>query len=115
MKCNSSRPYPSIRVNGKNEDYARLLMEDYAGGSSEETAIHLYLYQSLILKDKNEELADILKEISKVEMKHLDILGTLIEKLGVSPAFGAFDGDFLLPWNSSTVNYTADLKDILLI
>lgn len=115
MICQSMKPYPEVKVSKKNREYAKLLMEDYAGISSEESAIHLYLYQNLILKDDDWELRDALMEISKVEMYHLYILGTVIMELGEKPIFGESKDELILPWNSSYVDYTTNIKRMLLV
>ena len=115
MICKSTKPYPMIKVKSPNREYAELLLEDYASCTSEDTAIHLYTYQSLILGEKNAELADILKEIAKVEMYHLSLLGKTIKALGVNPAFGIRSGEWLIPWNSSCVSYNKNLEEMLKI
>lgn len=112
--CKSLKPYPKVEVLCPNEEYAKLLLEDYAGCTSEDTAIHLYLYQSLILREQNEELSKILEEISKVEMHHLKLLGETIRALGVKPVFGSSHDEWLIPWNASCVEYTIDLNEMLI-
>lgn len=113
MKCTIDKPYPKIKVQKRNSDIAKLLMHSYAGEISEETAIHQYLYQSILLEGKYEEISKILLEISKTEMHHLKILGLLIKKLGVYPFFldpmvGCYEF-----WNSEFVCYDHDLSYIL--
>ena len=83
----ANKPYPNINVKRRNTDHAKLLLHDYAGINGEDTAIHQYFYQSLIVPNKN--LSEDLKHISEVEMKHLDILGRLIELLGIKPILGS--------------------------
>lgn len=113
MKYKSDKPYPIVNVEGKNLNYAKLLLDDYAGSISEDTAIHLYLFQSLVLKD-NEEFANIMKHIAEVEMHHLYLLGEVICLLGVKPVYGSFSKDNCYKaWNSMNVNYTINLKEIL--
>ena len=114
MICMSSKPYPKIEVD-ENRDYAHMLLEDYAGSASEDTAIHLYLYQSLVLSRTFKELSEVLKKISTVEMKHMLILGQLIEALGVNPAFGVSQGKWLVPWSASYVDYASSIEDMLLL
>jgi len=96
--------YPPLRVAGQNLEYARIIMDDYASRSGELTAIHQYLYQHLVLK--NNEAAQLIKGIARVEMHHLEILGELIELLGGDPKY---QSGSLVYWNSSYVNYTRDL------
>ena len=89
MIFESKIPYPKIEVETKNYSYANLLRKAYASETSEDTAIHLYLYQSLILQEKYKDISNILKKISVVEMKHLEILGKLVLLLGVKPVYSS--------------------------
>ena len=50
MIFESKIPYPKLEVETKNYAYANLLRKAYASETSEDTAIHMYLYQSLILQ-----------------------------------------------------------------
>ncbi len=106
------RPYPPIEVEQENVEYAKILLEDYAGEGGEDTAIHEYLFQSLV----REEEKEIFKEIAEMEMHHLFILGELIWKLGYCPAFYTVDSSINcpIPWTSKYLNYSLDFKDILL-
>lgn len=111
MFC-SDKPYPSICVEKRNKDYAKLLLNDYAGEISEDFAIHQYFYQSLIINDK--DISDALMQISKVEMHHLAILGKVITQLGIKPIFGTIDNNHFTPWSTSAINYSVKLKDMLI-
>lgn len=109
-----NKPYPRPQVMSKNKDYARLLLEDYAGKISEETAIHLYLYQHLILNHSYPEISKILKSIAETEMKHLELLGETITLLGTKPIFGTIKlNNDIEYWDSDNVNYNINLRDIL--
>ena len=108
----ANKPYPNINVKRRNTDYAKLLLHDYAGINGEDTAIHQYFYQSLIVPNKN--LSEDLKHISEVEMKHLDILGRLIELLGIKPIFGVLGDNSLTPWTAKYIDYSVKVKDILI-
>lgn len=113
MKCQIDLPYPKIQVKEKNAGLAKLLMHSYAGDVSEETAIHQYLFQSLLILDEEKEIAHILKEISKTEMHHLYILGELIKKLGVYPVFLDPIVDSYAFWTSKNVSYNTNLYEML--
>jgi bacterioferritin len=111
MEYKSNKPYPEINVEGKNLNYAKLLMEDYSGENSEDTAIHSYLYQSFIT---DKQYKEILLNISKVEMEHLRLLGEAITALGGLPIYGSYEKDKILRlWSSSVVSYDISLKKIL--
>jgi bacterioferritin len=106
----SEKPYPKILINDKNSEYAMLLLSLFSGQTSELTAINLYTYQEII-SDKYKE---IFKEIAKVEMHHLEILGTMIYKLGGYPVYGYYSDDSVFRlWNSSNVKYYKNINDML--
>lgn len=113
MEYKVNKPYPEIRVEQPNLEYAKLLLEDYAGTISEDTAVHLYLYQHLVADDLWEYYSKIIENISVVEMHHLEILGKLIKLLGLDPAFVSFKDDRLVAWTANYVNYTTDLETML--
>ena len=86
--CEANLPYPEIRVERRNPNYARLLSLAYAGQDSELTAILLYSYGHQVSRGKSPEmLSEALQHISVVEMHHLNILGELITLLGGDPRF----------------------------
>lgn len=115
MKYKVDLPYPEIRVEKPNIDYAKILLNNYSGKVSEETASHLYIYQHFILQNKNKEYSEILEQISIVEMNHLEMLGKTIELLGVKPAFMWYDENKkgLIPWKANYVDYDTDIKDMI--
>ena len=104
----SNLPYPDIKVEIENIEYAKLLMYPYASMISEDTATHLYMYQSFILDDN---IGKILENIAIVEMHHLEMLAKTINLLGLKPEYKSND----IPWTSNYVNYNTNLKDILKI
>lgn len=83
--CPLNVPYPPAEVESTNPCYARILSEDYAGRGGEMTAITQYFYQHVITGECCPELSDALQKISIDEMRHLDLLGELICKLGCDP------------------------------
>ncbi|MCM1052529.1 MAG: manganese catalase family protein [Ruminococcus sp.] len=116
MYFKSNLPYPKVQVEKKNPYYAKLLLEDYAGENSEDTAIHLYLYESLVLSEEHQEYKKILMSIAEVEMHHLRLLGKTIKELGLKPIYGSIiNKDNISYWNSSYVNYNINIKDILIL
>lgn len=107
------QPYPKIKVDKPNIEEALLILNSYAGEISENTASHLYLYQSFSLKEKNPKYSGILEKISIVEMKHLELLAQAIQLLGLAPAYVAIKDNKLIPWNSSYVNYELNVEELL--
>lgn len=115
MKVKLDIPYPEVMVEQKNHYYADLLSQDYAGGVSETTAALAYSYQHFNTFKSNEGYSEIIKEISIVEMKHLEILGETIKLLGKEPVYKtceALRGDCIM-WSSSNIVYDNDIKDML--
>ncbi len=114
MVYQSNNKYPLPKVERPNLEYAKILLDDFSGIISENTAINLYLYQSLSTNNTNPSFAKIIKEISEVEMHHLYLLGETIVLLGGNPIYGSFGKDNILRlWTSSNVNYTTNLKEML--
>lgn len=115
MNYLSNKPYPEPQVERKNLEYAKLLLEDYAGRDGEDTAIHQYLYQHLLKDNELSDFALAMEHIAEVEMYHLSLLGKTIRLLGFHPVFGEYSSNknFIF-WNSSSVNYTNDLSEMIL-
>ena len=115
MKCYVDLPYPEIKVEKPNIEYAKILSNAYAGKISEQTAILLYIFENMALKDKFKEYSEILKKIAIVEMRHLEMLGETIRLLGMEPVFMSYDKNKsgLIPWKSTYVNYNVDIRDIV--
>lgn len=114
MKYKSTKPYPKIQVERTNLEYATILLDDYGGITSEDTAIHLYLYQSLVNNDNYKEFNQIMLQIAEVEMHHLSLLGQAITKLGGTPIYASVAIDNIPRfWNAGNVDYRNDLKSML--
>ena len=113
MNCKVDKPYPKIMVEGKNFYYANLLLKDYSGAQGELTAITQYMYQLFNKFQQNKEFSNIIFKIAVVEMKHLDLLGKTINLLGIEPKYKFYNGNSYECWNSSFVNYSTNLVDIL--
>ncbi len=113
MNCQVNKPYPPIQVEKENISYAEILLEDYAGEGGEDTAIHLYVFQSIV----NRKVSKVLEEIAKVEMHHLKILGELIYQLGYPPSYYTVDSCLgtINPWSSRVIHYEENLEEFLQI
>jgi len=106
-------PYPIIKVVEQNEEYALLLLQDYASSHSELTAIMSYTYLNLVISKDYKEIADAYKGISIVEMKHLEILGAFINELGVLPRYYYNNNNKVEMWNGAFVDGSFDFKTTL--
>jgi bacterioferritin len=102
-------PYPEINCKDKNKSYASLIQINYAGAISELTSINQYIYHSLAMFEKFEDIACCLKNIAKVEMEHLEILGKLIIALGGNPRFEINKGH----WSPKFIEYGSNFPSML--
>ena len=85
LECRVDKPYPEVRVERKNIEYAKLLLDDYASEVGEDRAIHQYVYQKFDKFKDNPLFSKTLSQIAMVEMRHLELLGETIKLLGVNP------------------------------
>ena len=115
MKYYVDIPYPKIQIERPNIEYAKLLSNVYAGEISEESCISLYIFEHISLSNIYQEYAEVLKKIAIVEMHHLEMLGELINLLGMEPVFMSYDKlqKTLIPWNACYINYDTNIKDII--
>lgn len=106
MELKAEKVYPSL--DGITEDYKtlRVISPAYAGGKGELTAVLQYVYQSVLLERlQKTEMSKKILGIAINEMRHLELLGSAITRLGAPPAFTA-----CLPYpvgfySASSVNY----------
>jgi len=103
-------PYPEIKVTAPNKYYAKIIMDDYAGRISEFSAISQYLYHKFSMSSQYSELAEIIGNISIVEMHHMEMLAEMIQLLGYEPLF---QNSANIPWNAKYVYYGKDVCDQL--
>lgn len=108
-------PYPEVKVEEPNLEYAKILSNIYAGEISEETSINLYIFEHMALPDEYKEYANILRSIAIVEMHHLATLGELIKQLGMKPVYMSYNEskNNYIPWNALYINYSVDIKEII--
>ena len=109
----ASAPYPPVAVKEKNPFYAALLAEDLAGERGELTAIHQYVYQSWLLAPHSRDAARALRNVARVEMLHLDILGEIVTLLGCTPKFGVVENGCRLYWNGEMPSYEKNPAEMM--
>lgn len=103
-------PYPKIKVEKRNIALANIILDDFSGKVSELTAVLKYVYQNINLKNK--DIAKIIGRISIVEMHHLEILGRIINQLGMKSCY--ISSNHCTFWDASNVYYQIDdIKDVL--
>lgn len=115
MKEENIKPYPEVRVERPNLEYAKILLQNYAGEISEDTSIHLYKYQHFLQSDKWKEFSEALNRIARDEALHIELLGETILKLGLNPIYatiGALTGERDY-WTSENVDYVDVVEKML--
>lgn len=81
-------PFPDLSTLTVDSKNAQIIMPAYADCKSEMTAVLQYIFQSLHFGvSGNERYATVIEEIAIAEMKHLDLLGEALLRMGVNPIF----------------------------
>lgn len=81
--CASDIAYPALDGIGEDPAALKLISPAYAGNEGELTAVLQYIYQHILFDHAGcKDYADILLKVAITEMKHLEILGSLILRLG---------------------------------
>ena len=108
-------PYPGTEGITADPEAARIISPAYAAAHSELTAILQYIYHHFNFQSLgDEEIASTLIGISVAEMRHLEILGETLSKLGVDPVFTRmppYKCDF---YSSSFVTYSKTAKKMIM-
>lgn len=107
LKDIDSIPYPQINYLNRNSYFANMLYNSYAGEYSELSATTQYIYEHINII-RNPMISEIMKIVAIVEMKHLNILGDLLRKLGNSPCYMDSNNKY---WTSNYLNYS--INDII--
>ncbi len=106
--------YPSLEEIKEDFGALRLISPAYAGRDGELTAVLQYVYQSVIFSEMGkEDFARKLVEIAVNEMHHLELLATVIVKLGAPPVFTACPPYPVGYYSASCVNYTRNPRQML--
>ncbi len=105
--------YPKLQVVSKNEYYAEILREDYAGKASELTSVNQYEYHYIANRRDDSALAKHLGNIQEVERRHLEILGELIRLLGGKPIFRSGYQTDKTDWSCKKIEYGESQKEQL--
>ncbi len=105
---------PSMEEIEKDHHALRIVSPAYAGRSGEMTATLQYVFQSIVLGScGRREDAEKLMRIAVQEMHHMEILGTLICKLGAPPIFTSCPPYPVGYYSASSVNYTRDFMSMI--
>ena len=109
--CKLDLPYPPVRTDGKNPRAVGLLSADLAGQVSEMSAITSYIFQHMIVDDR--ELSCALECISMVEMHHYELIGELIVAFGGCPWLAVQSGGGRRYWTGRFVSCQTEPVSIL--
>lgn len=91
-----------------NKEFANELYGAYGGQYGELSAITQYIYEEMVLHIP--ELSSEIRTIAIQEMRHLNILGKLLNKLGLPPFFKGVKDNI---WCGTNVRYKyCSLKDM---
>lgn len=103
LPCQSDMPFPPIKVEKSNFEYANLLLDAFASSAdSELQAITQYIYHSKTIS--HDIISKALMCIALVEMRHLDTLSELIPLLGGKPFYENSSKNFWMTGNISYVD-----------
>ncbi len=99
---------------GEDMKTLRIVTKAYAGREGELTSVLQYVYQSIVLGQRGErELSMLLQRIASEEMRHLQIVGSLITRLGAPPLFTACPPYPVGYYSASCVNYAKETEEML--
>ena len=109
-------PYPSLDCITCDLKSAQIVFPAYASAHSELTAILQYIYHSFNFKGRcDNETADTLEGIALAEMHHLDILGSMLLKLGADPVYvSSYPPTGFNFYSSSAVSYSKSVRKMLM-
>lgn len=107
-------PFPDLSHLTENYKNARIIMPAYADCKSEMTAVLQYIYQSIRFGvEGNERYATALEEIAIAEMKHLDLLGEALLRMGVNPMYVSRPPERRDFYSACYVNYATQTAAML--
>ncbi len=99
---------------GQDVRALRIVSPAYAGRDGELTAVLQYVYQAILLSENGmEELSRALFRIAGEEMRHMQLLGTAITRLGAPPIFAACPPYPVSYYSASCVNYARSAREMI--
>lgn len=113
MKYYIDKPYPKITSIQENPNDGAMILSNIGGLHSEMSAVSLYFYNAIILKYTHSQLAEAMKQISIVEMHHLEIFCELAYLLGVDPRLWECHHDHLDYWSPGYNVYPCQIEPLL--
>ena len=99
----------------KNEEIGKALLQCYAGKVSEYKILNDYIYQYMMIQDKNQKLIKIYKKLINLKIYHFTMFGNLINKLGIMPKYRTIEcyNDKNVYFNCMDVDYTDNVDNLI--
>lgn len=113
--CASDIAYPSLDGIEEDTSALKIISPAYAGDEGELTAVLQYVYQHILFDNAGyKDYANILIKIAVSEMKHLEILGSLILKLGAAPVYSYLPPYPINYYSARSVSYSKNPQKMIL-
>lgn len=107
-------PYPEPERLRPDRCAAEMIAPAYAGGNSEPGAIFQYLYHHFHYAVLGmEKYSSVMEGIAVSEMKHFDLLGAAIIRLGVDPIYTSHPPGRCDYFNTSRIAYSKEPREML--
>lgn len=106
LQCRSQGAYPPVKVGQPNPREAQKLLDAYGGPTGELTAVTQYFDHYLRFGQGPEAGLELCVCLS--EMRHLDLIGDIVSKLGVRPTYVCSKNN---AWTADYVHYGEDMPD----
>ncbi len=114
VEMNTESGYPSLNEIKEDFQTLRLIAPAYAGREGELTAALQYVFQAIVLGEQgNQTASEKILKIAVTEMHHLEILGTMITKLGAPPIFTSCPPYPVGYYSAANVNYVRTPRQML--
>jgi bacterioferritin len=107
------KPYPQPLGLAANRPTGLALLRCYCGQRSEMTSMAQYMYLSMRCATEQPPLSELLRGIAEVEMRHLILLGSCINALGVSPKLRTISQGGRNYWTGRNISYVESHREIL--
>jgi bacterioferritin len=108
-------PYPAIKVQTKNPNYARIMLSNVGDQNSEASSVALYLYDQIITAGQP-EISQTFAAVKQTEAKHLELFCDMAYQLGADPRLWAVSGNAAQPmryWSPAQLSYTPNPRALL--
>lgn len=105
----SRKEYPQVQIDMPSKRDINCLCSSFAGPLSETTAVEQYVFYHYVAYNYGKEWQDLFMKAAIQEMKHHELLGETIVKLGGIPYLGC-NNRF---WSGNMLDYHIELQVML--